>query len=178
MALSKERKQEVQAQYEDWLKRSEAVILAEYTGLNMQAIDDLRNQIRQTGGEFHIIKNTLGKRAFEAVGLDLPAEHMLGSTAIGFAFEDPPALAKVIADFAKGSKFVKIKCGFLGDKFMEAEKIKIMADLPPLPVVRGQLLGTIMAPASKIARTLAEPGRQIAQVLKAYADQEPAPAAA
>lgn len=170
MALSKERKHEVRTQYETWLKESEAVVLAEYTGLSMPEMDELRAKVREAGGEFHVIKNTIGKLAFEAVGFDTPAEYWLGSTALGIAFEDPPGVAKAIKDFGKIHEVIKIKGGFLEGNHITADEILSMAELPPLPIVRGQLLGTISAPASKLARILAEPGRSLAQVLKAHAD--------
>ena len=72
MAISKERKEELVAQYSEWLKQSQATILAEYSGMSMQNIDALRAKIREAGGEFHIVKNTLGKLAFEKAGLSLP----------------------------------------------------------------------------------------------------------
>lgn len=178
MAISKERKKELVAQYETWLKESEAIILAEYTGLDMQSIDKLRANMREAGGEFHILKNRLAKVAFAAAGFDAPDDFFVGSTAIGIAFEDPPGVAKAIADLEKDTDFVKIKGGFMGSELMTAEEIKVMAELPPLPVVRGQLLGTIMAPASQFTRLLAEPGRQLAQVIKAYSESESAAAPA
>lgn len=170
MALSKERKKEALAQYETWLKESEGVVLTEYTGLSMPEMDELRKQVREAGGEFHVIKNTIGKRAFEAVGFDAPEEYFLGSTALGIAFEDPPGVAKAIKDFGKDHDVIKIKGGFLEGVHMTANEIIALADLPPLPVVRGQLLGVISAPASKLVRTLIEPGRSLAQVLNAHAD--------
>ena len=170
MALSKERKKEVLAQYETWLKESEGVVLTEYIGLSMPEMDELRKQVREAGGEFHVIKNTIGKRAFEAVGFDAPDEYFLGSTALGIAFEDPPGVAKVIKDFGKKHEVIKIKGGFLEGVHMAANEIIALADLPPLPVVQGQLLGVISAPASKLVRTLIEPGRSLAQVLNAYAE--------
>ncbi len=101
MAVSKERKKEIVASYQDWLENSRAVFLAEYTGLTMKDMDNLRDKVREVGGEFHVIKNTLGKLAFEGAGYDVPPEYFLGSTAAGFAFENAPAMAKAMADFAK-----------------------------------------------------------------------------
>lgn len=170
MALSKERKQELVEQYEAWLKESKGVILAEYTGLNMPQMDDLRSKAREKGAEFHVIKNRLGKRVFEAAGIDVPDDLFIGSTAFGIAFEDAPSIAKVIKDFGKDQPALKIKAGFMDDRLMSADEVNALAELPPLPVVRGQLLGVISAPASKLARTLAEPGRSLAQVIKAHAD--------
>ena len=73
---------------------------------------------------------------------------------------------------------MKIKAGYLEGRMMTAEEVKALADLPPLPVMRATLLGTLLAPASQLVRTLAEPGRQVAAVIKAYADQDAAPEAA
>ena len=83
-------------------------------------------------------------------------------------------MAKVIKDFARTSEFVKIKGGYLEKNLISAAEVMALADLPPLPVLRAQLLGTIMAPASKLVRTLAEPARQLAAVIKAYADKDAA----
>jgi large subunit ribosomal protein L10 len=170
LALSKDRKKEVVGQYVTWLKDSEAVVLAEYTGLTMNQFDQLRAKIRDAGGEFHVIKNTLAKLAFESAGLDAPEEFFQGSSAMGIAFEDPPGVAKALKDYGKDHEFVKIKGGFMDGAVVTAEQMHILAELPPLPVVRGQLLGVISAPASKLVRTLAEPARSLAQVLKAHAD--------
>lgn len=175
MALSKEEKQAIVAEYEDWLKKAEAVFLTEYTGLTMPAFDDLRKRVREAGGEYHVMKNTLGKLAFKSAGLDVPAEYLLGSTALGVAFADAPGVAKAIADFAKEKEAVKIKGGFLGAKHLSSQEVIRLAALPPLPVVRAQFLALLNTPATQLTRLLAEPGRRVAQVLKAYADK---PAAA
>lgn len=175
MAITKERKREILSEYMAWLEKSRALILAEYKGLPMADMDILRSRARESGGEFHVIKNTLGKLAFREAGLEAPEGFFEGSTAIGFAFEDAPALAKAFSEFARTSDFLKIKGGFLDKKAMSPEDVKALADLPPLPVIRARLLGMIQAPASQLARTLAEPARQIAAVFKAYADREAAP---
>jgi large subunit ribosomal protein L10 len=176
LAVSKERKKEIVTTYQDWLGNSQAVFLAEYIGLTVKDMDDLRDKVREVGGEFHIIKNTLGKLAFEGAGYDVPPEYFLGSTAAGFAFEDAPAMAKAMADFSKSVQFLKFKGGYLETNILSAEEIKALAALPPLPVLRAQLLGTLMAPANQLVRTLAEPGRQMAAVLQAFVDAEAAPA--
>lgn len=171
MALSKERKQAILAEYEEWLSKSEAVFVTEYSGLSMPDFDELRKRIREAGGEFHVVKNTLGKRAFKSAGIDVPEEFLLGSTAVGLAFSDAPGVAKAIADFAKDKEAVKIKGGFLGKQSMAAADVTRLATLPPLPVVRAQLLAMLNTPATQLTRLLAEPGRRVAQVLKAYADK-------
>lgn len=178
MAISKERKNELVKQYNEWIDQSQAVIITEYSGLTVKNLDELRDKIRETGGEFHIVKNTLGKLAFDNAGLTYQEDLFIGSTAFGFSFEDAPALAKTMTDFAKASDFLKIKAGYLDRQAMSADAVRSLANLPPLPVMRSKLLGLITTPASKLASLLAEPGRQVAVVIKAYADAEsPQPSA-
>jgi large subunit ribosomal protein L10 len=178
LAISKERKAELVAFYTDQFNRSQAMFVTEYLGLNMKQVDDLRGKVREAGGEFHIVKNTLGLVAFNAAGLPYPERLLTGSTAVVFAYRDAPEMAKIISDYARTSEFVKVKGGYLGADLISADQVKALADLPPLPVMRSQLLGVLSAPAGKLVRTLAEPARQVAAVLKAYAEQEAAPAAA
>jgi len=176
LAITKERKNELITQYSEWLSQSEALVLTQYVGLTMKDIDALRAKVRESGGEFHIIKNTLAKRAFEQAGYTVQEGQFEGSTAIVFAFTDAPATVKAVTDYAKTSEFLKVKGGFLEKQALTPEGVKALADLPPLPVVRAQLLGTLLAPAGKLVRTLAEPGRMIAAVIKAHAEPEAAPA--
>ena len=178
MAITKERKQEALAEYEDWFKRSQAVILVEYTGAKMKDMDGIRARVRETGGEFHVVKNTLARRAFAQQGLSLPDEFLLKSTAVSFAFADPAATAKALAEATRGMAFVKVKGGFMGGQMLDAGQVKALAELPPLPVVRAQLLGTLQAPAGRLARTIAEPARSLAAVFRAYSEKEQAPAVA
>jgi large subunit ribosomal protein L10 len=176
LAITKQRKNEVLAQYQDWLKRSQAVILVEYTGVSMKAMDNIRARVRESGGEFHVIKNTLARRAFADSGMNLPADYLVKSTAVSFAFTDPAATAKALADAAKGSEFIKVKGGFVGGQALNTAQVKVLAELPPLPVVRAQLLGVLQAPAGKLVRTIAEPARGLAAVVKAFSEKAPAAA--
>jgi len=178
LAISKERKQQMVDEYVDWIRRSQALIVMEYTGLTMKQVDDLRSKIRETGGEFHIVKNTLGKVAFQEAGWETPAAMFEGSTAISFAFKDAPATAKTINEFIRTSEFIKVKGGYLDQHPISIAEVKALAELPPLPVVRAQLLGTLLAPASKLVRTLAEPARALAAVMKAYSENDAATAEA
>ena len=177
MAISKEHKNELTTQYRSWVSRSQGLFIAEYRGLKMKDIDAIRGKVREVGGEFHIIKNTLGKLALEAEGYTLPEGYFKGTTAVVFAFNDAPAVAKVMAEFTRTSEFLKFKGGFLEHQSIGAGGVQALADLPPLPVVRAKLLGTILTPASLLVRVLVAPARQVASVIKAYADKETAQAA-
>ena len=177
MAISKQRKEEVQSQYADWIKRSEAVILVEYTGAKMKAINAIRAKIRETGGEFHIVKNTLVRRVFAENGFEFPQDYLVKSTAISFAFTDPASTAKALTDATKGNEFVKVKGGLMGGKALSAAQVKALSEMPPLPVMRATLLGVLQAPAGKLVRTLAEPARGLAAVIKARSESAQAVAA-
>ncbi|MFZ5909359.1 MAG: 50S ribosomal protein L10 [Chloroflexota bacterium] len=170
MAISKQKKNEVLDQYKEWLSNSQAVILVEYTGANMKDMDNIRAKIRESGGEFHVLKNTLAKRAFEAGGMTIPQGLLESSTAASFAFSDPAGTAKALAEATKGMEAIKVKGGFMGAEALNAAQVKALADLPPLPVVRAQLLGVLQAPAGKLVRTLAEPARSLAAVFRAYSE--------
>jgi large subunit ribosomal protein L10 len=178
LAISKEKKREIVEQYGEWLKQSQALILTEYIGMTMKDMDLLRARVREAGGEFHIVKNTLMRRMLDEAGLDSKDEDFINTTAIGFAFEDAPALAKTMTGYAKESGLLKVKAGYLESKRMSADEVISLANVPPLPVMRAILLSTLLAPASQLVRTLSEPGRQIAAVLKAYAEANATPEAA
>lgn len=176
LAISKERKEEALTTYADWMKRSQAVILVEYTGLRMKDLDAIRSKIRETGGEFHVVKNTLARRAFADSGMELPQDYLVKSTAISFAFTDPASTAKALTDAMKGKEAIKVKGGYMSGQALNAAQVKALADMPPLPVVRAQLLGVLLAPAGKLVRTIAEPARGLAAVVKAFAEKAPAAA--
>ena len=176
MAVSKERKEETLATYAEWLKNSQAVILVEYTGAKMKDLDGIRSKIRESGGEFHVLKNTLARRAFSDNGMDLPQDYLVKSTAVSFAFTDPALTAKALTEATKGKEFVKVKGGFMSGQALSASQVKALADMPPLPVMRAQLLGMLQAPAGKLVRTIAEPARGLAAVVKAFAEKAPAAA--
>ena len=177
MAKSKAQKETMLTQYVEWVGKSQAVVLVEYSGLKMSNLDTIRSKVREAGGEFHIVKNTLAKLALEKAGFNVPADYAEKSTAIGFAFSDPAGFAKALTEATKGMEAVKIKGGFMGALTLKPAEVKALASLPPLPVMRSQLLGMLQAPASKLVRTLAEPGRQVAYVVKAYSEKA-APTAA
>lgn len=172
MAISKEKKDELVNQYVDWINNSRAIFLTEYKGLTMKDLDELRQKAREVGGEYHIVKNTLSEIAFRNVGLQIQEDTLIGTTAIGFAFEDAPGMAKVIAEKAKESDFITVKCGYLNKEFINSADVIELAELPPLPVMRARLLGTLLEPANKLVRTLAEPARQITTVIKAFSELE------
>ena len=178
MAISKQDKRELVELYKKWLKESDALVVTRYHGLSVTDISKLRADIRETDGEFHIIKNTLAKIAFKDVEREWEEEYFTGPTAFGVSFGNPSSLAKAIKDFAKDSDAIKIKGGYLDNRMMSVAEVNALADLPTMEEMRAILLQTILAPASQLTRLLAEPGRQVATVIKAYSEEGTAAEAA
>lgn len=175
MAISKERKNELVAQYKEILSSNAALILTNYSGLSVKEIQGLRKDIREVGGEFHVIKNTLIKLAFEETGLSYPENALEGPTAIGVALEDIPGVAKAIVDLARETEIIKVKGAVIeGEVYDEVQVIRL-ADLPPLPIIQAQLIGLIQSPGGQVANLVAGSVRQALNVLKAYSEQEPGP---
>jgi large subunit ribosomal protein L10 len=150
LAITKKHKQELVALYGDLLERSQAVILTDYQGLNVAEITKLRNQVREASGSYHVTKNTLIKLAMEQKGLSLPPAWLEGPTAIGFCFDDVPAVAKAITDFVDESDILKIKGALLGDKPIDFSRVKTLANLPSAEVLQAQMLGALAAPMSRL----------------------------
>lgn len=171
MAISRQKKDQALAQYQAWIERSQAVVLVEYTGVTVKQLDAIRAKVRETGGEFHIVKNTLVRKVLEEQDMQVPQGLLEKSTAMTFAFSDAAATAKALTEATKGMEAVKLKGGFLEKQALSAAQVKALAELPPLPVVRSQLLGVLQAPAGKLVRTIAEPARSLASVFRAYADK-------
>jgi large subunit ribosomal protein L10 len=175
LAFTKEDKEKMLEQYEGWLAKSQAIFLLEYSKMGMKEVDGVRAKARAAGGEMHVVKNTIFGLLLDQLGMG-GKEFLEQSSLVGFAYNDAPALAKVVNDAAK-SDFFKVKGGILNKKAISINDIKALADMPPLPVVRAQLLGVLSAPASKLVRTINEPARGLAAVIKANSEKEAAPAA-
>ncbi len=172
MAFTKQQKGALLNQYEKWLKGSQAVFVLEYTKMGMKEVDTLRAKVREAGGELHVVKNTLMGIALKNAGIE--SKNLVGTSLFGFAVHDVPVMAKIMGDATKNSEIFKLRGGYLSGQLITPENVKALADMPPLPVLRAKVLGMLNAPASKIARTLAEPARQMAYVMKAYAEKAPA----
>jgi len=172
LAFTKKQKGDMTAHYEKWLSDSQAVYVLDYTKMTMKEVDAFRAKARENGSEIHLVKNTLFTNALISQGYPVP-DIFEGTSLVGFAYNDPPALAKTFTDFIKGSETRRIKGGFLGKEVITDAQVKALAALPSLPVMRATLLGVLQAPASMLVRTLAEPARSLAAVLKAYSEKEP-----
>ena len=175
MAFTKQEKKELVAAYEKWLKDSKAVYVLSYQNMAMKDIDALRSDARDLGGELHVVKNTLMNIALKNSGLE-DVGLFDKSSLVAFAFSDAASIAKVV-DKASASEQYEIKGGYLDGAPLSAASVTMLAKLPALPQMRAQLLALIQTPATQLVRTLMEPARQVAAVVKAYSEKSPAPAA-
>lgn len=178
MPLTKARKSELVAEYADWLSHSHAVILAEFPGVPATDLYKLRVKLRETNSQLHVVKLTLFARALTEAGLPAVDNLLTGSTVMAFAYEDPPAVAKAMMEFADSVEPFRVKGGLLGDRVIDAAGVKALAELPPKPVVLAGLVGTLQGPLSQLVNVLQAPLREIAQVLKARSEQAAAEATA
>ena len=171
MAISRERKVELVEQYVEKLKESKGIILADFRGLSVGDMENIRKAMRPTGGKFHVVKNRLLVLALKEAELSLPEEWLIGPTAIAFSYDEIPPVAKALTDAAKETGTLQIKGGLVGTSVLAMEEVQAIAELPPRDVLMAQVLGTINAPASQIASAVASGIRQILNVLQAYVDK-------
>jgi large subunit ribosomal protein L10 len=152
--------------------RSQTLALAEYRGLTVEHLNNLRKQARDKGVYLHVLKNTLARRAVAGTPFEVAAESMVGPLIYGFS-EDAVAAAKVMSDFAKSNDKLVVKGGAYAGKALSADGVKALASVPSKEVLLAQLLGLMQSPVSRIARVLAAIAEQ-----RGAGAPAPAPAAA
>lgn len=172
MAISKARKEELVAQYKELLGKSEAIFLTEYTGLTVQKMEALREEIRKADGAFHVTKNTLLALALTEMDQPVPEELLKGQVASGFALGSAPTLAKALVDYAKTEEDLVLRGGIMDARILNYDEVDALAKLPTLDELRGQLIGMISAPAQNIAQVVAGGVRQLVNVLDAYVKKD------
>jgi large subunit ribosomal protein L10 len=166
-----ERKRLLVAQIRERLSRSNILVLTDYRGLNVQAITDLRRDVERAGGGFHVVKNTLLLLALEETGITGLESYLEGPVAVAFGYEDAIAVAKAVKDYASSSPFLSIKAGWMDGSVMEPDGLKALAELPPRPILLGQLMGTIQSPITNLAGGLRTVVRQMVYILKTRGEQ-------
>jgi len=170
LAISKEQKKELLEQYEEAITTSRGMILTEYRGLNAPELGRLRAAVREADGAYSVIKLTLFKLALERAGAPVPEDILAGPVAVGFCHREVPAVAKAFKGFAKEQESLVIKGGIMGDRLLSVADVKAIADLPPMEVIRAQLMGIISGPARNLVGVVAGGVRQVVNVLNAYAE--------
>ncbi|MDG1007330.1 MAG: 50S ribosomal protein L10 [Alphaproteobacteria bacterium] len=161
-------KEELVSHYNGIFENAGVIVVTRYSGLSVPDLDKLRHQMADVGGTVKVTKNRLVKLALAGTPNESVSEFFSGPTAIAFS-EDPVAAPKVAANFAKENDNLKIVGGIMDGTVLDAEGVKNLASLPSLDELRGQLVGLINAPATKIAGVLQAPAGQLARVMGAKA---------
>lgn len=170
MAFTRKEKEAMVQQYKDWIDNSKAFFILSYQNMNMMAVDEARAGLRDSNAEIHVVKNRLFRLVLDEMDLPYDENFWEQNNMVAFAYHDAPSVAKAVSDLSKSNIF-DVRLGYMDQKQLSAAQVKALADLPPQPVMRGILLGTIMASASKLVRTLAEPARSMAAVVKAFSEE-------
>jgi large subunit ribosomal protein L10 len=171
--MKKEQKEQVVEELTARLKAADTLLVADYRGLTMPQIDELRTRLLESGAKFTVVKNTLTRRAAEAAGSDALLALLDGPSAIAFleADGDMVAAAKALADSAKETQVLEIRGGVLQGTAMSAEEVESLATLPPEDVLRGQVLGAIVAPLTSLAGLLNAPLQNLVGLIDARIEQ-------
>ena len=167
--MLKEQKERVVEQLAQRLRDSETLMVADYRGLTMPEIDELRSRLLEAGARFTVVKNTLTRRAAEAAGKENVLELIDGPTAIAFleAEGDPVAVAKVLSETARTNDVLVIRGGVFEGAVVGDAEIKRLATLPPADVLRAQLVGAVAAPLTTVVGLFAAPLRDLVGVIDA-----------
>src|SRR5689334_3335451 len=171
--MHRDEKERVVAELTERLRTSETLIVADYRGLTMPQIDELRTKLLEHGARFAVVKNTLTRRAAEAAGSDALLALLEGPTAIAFLESDgdPVAVAKALVDAARDTRVLELRGGMLEGRPVEAGEIEALAKLPPADVLRGQVLGAITAPLTGIVALFTAPLQDLYGLIDARIDQ-------
>ncbi len=171
--MDRSQKADLVDQLKHVFSETSVVVVTRNHGLTVDQSTDLRNTMRDAGAQFKVAKNRLALLALDGTRYKPIGDLLTGPTALATS-SDPVAAAKVAVDFAKTNDKLEIVGGAMGDTVLDVNGIKALAALPSLDELRGTIVGLIQAPASKIARTVAEPGAQLARIFAAYGAKEAA----
>ncbi len=171
--MKKEQKEQIVSELARRLKAADTVLVADYRGLTMPQIDTLRSRLLESGARFTVVKNTLTRRAAEEAGASALLTLLEGPTAIAFleADGDMLAAAKALSDMARESKIMAIRGGVLEGRILTAEEVESLATLPPVDILRGQVLGAIVAPLTSLLGLVTAPVQNLYGLIEARIEQ-------
>jgi large subunit ribosomal protein L10 len=152
-------------------ERSQLTVIADYRGLSVSQLQELRGSLRENEAEFKVAKNTLTGIAARRAGLEIPVEHLDGPTALMFAYNDVVAPAKVLGDFVRSSRVLEVKVGMMEGQVLSPSELEALASMPPREELLGKLVGMLASPMSRTVGVLGGPSRSLAYVLSARAEQ-------
>ncbi len=169
MSLNIEQKKAVVAEVAEQFKAAQAAVLAEYRGLSVAQMTELRKKARQSQVYLRVVKNTLAERAVEGSTFEVLREQFSGPLALAIS-KDPVAVAKLLSEFAKDNEPLKIRIGAMSGKLMSLDQVQALAKLPSREQLLATLVGTLQAPITKFVRTLNEVPAKFVRTLAAVRD--------
>ncbi|HLY86611.1 MAG TPA: 50S ribosomal protein L10 [Gaiellaceae bacterium] len=171
--MKRDQKEQVVDELTQRLKAAETLLVADYRGLTMPQIDELRTRLVESGARFTVVKNTLTRRAAEAAGAEALLALLDGPSAIAFleADGDMVAAAKALATSARETNVLAIRGGVMQGRAMSAEEVETLATLPSVEALRGQVLGAIVAPLTTLAALLDAPLQNLVGLIEARIEQ-------
>jgi large subunit ribosomal protein L10 len=171
--MRRDQKEQVVEELTARLQAADTLLVADYRGLTMPQIDELRSRLLSSGARFTVVKNTLTRRAAEAAGTEALLTLLDGPSAIAFleADGDMVAAAKALADSARETNVLEIRGGILQGRALTADQVETLAKLPPEDVLRGQVLGAIVAPLTALAGLLGAPLQNLVGLIDARIEQ-------
>jgi len=174
MALNLEDKKALVAEVAEVAARAQSVVAAEYRGLTVGQMTELRAKARRQGVYMRVVKNTLARKALAGTSFESVGPKLKGPVVLAFSKDDPGAAARVVKDFAKTHDKLVTTLVSLGGQVLSATELERVASLPTREQALSMLLGVLKAPMSKLVRTLAEPPAKLARTLAAVRDQKQA----
>lgn len=168
MALNLENKKAIVAEVEQVASKAVSLVVADYRGLDVPAMTELRLKARQNGVDLRVVRNTLARRAVENTEFKCMQAALVGPLICGFALNEPGAAARLFKDFAKGRDTFQVKGLAVGGQYYGPEQLDAIASLPTKQEALGQLASVMLAPVTKLVRTLAEPHSQLVRALEDY----------
>lgn len=171
MPLNLEDKKVLVTEVADVAKNALSVVAAEYRGLTVAQMTELRSKARASGVYMRVVKNTLARKAFAGTAFEPVGPKLKGPLVLAFSKDDPGAAARVVKDFAKANEKLVATLVSLGGEVLPGKDIEKVATLPTKDQARAQLLGLLTAPAQQLAAVIAAPAQDLARVIAAYADK-------
>ena len=172
MALGLEDKKAIVAEVNEAAQSALSAVIADYRGLSVGQMTALRKQAREGGVYLKVVRNTLAKRAVDGTDFECLQDSLVGPTVLAFSQEDPGAAARLIKDFAKENKELEVKALSISGQVLGAEQIDVLAKMPTLDQARAMLMSVMIAPVTKLARTLNEFPASITRVMAAVAEEK------
>lgn len=170
--MNRSEKKAVVSEVSERLARASAVILTDFSGLKVEQMTELRQKLRDSGLEYLVVKNTLLKLASQGTESESLTQNLSGPNGLGFSYDDPVALAKVLVDFAKDNPKLEIREGVLDGKIISNAEVTALAKLPSREVLLAQLLGVMNGVARNFVSVLAAVPRGLVTALKQIEEQK------